>query len=231
LECHRKKTAEVFKLILESAKSVGFIRDINGKKYVDLQGTQPPLAAAETEDPGGEELQEPPPLVVMKFPVTLPGVTSPVSVPVDPSRARKVYVTHGKNRALIEPIKELLKFGELEAVVSIQSPTVSQPVPTKVMSEMRTCGAALIHVEDERHLKDDDGKEVVVLNDNVLIEIGAAMALFGERFILVVKDGVKLPSNLQGLLVQPYKGTTLDMEETVKLMKAINDMKGRPLPS
>jgi predicted nucleotide-binding protein len=65
----------------------------------------------------------------------------------------------------------------------------------------------------------------------VLIEIGAAMALFGERFILVVKDGVKLPSNLQGLLVQPYKGNTLDMEETVKLMKAINDIKSRALPS
>jgi hypothetical protein len=226
----QEKTAEVFKLILESATSVGFIRDINGKKYVDLQGTQPLPATAETEDTGGEELQEPPLHIVTKFPITLPGISAPASVPVDPSRSRKVYVTHGKNRALIEPIKELLKFGELEAVVSIQSPTVSQPVPTKVMSEMRTCGAALIHVEDERHLKDDEGKEVIVLNDNVLIEIGAAMALFGERFILVVKDGVKLPSNLQGLLVQPYKGTTLDMEETVKLMKAINDMKGRPLP-
>jgi predicted nucleotide-binding protein len=149
----------------------------------------------------------------------------------DDARRRKVYLTHGKNRGLIEPIKELLKFGELEAVVSIQTQTVSQPVPTKVMAEMRGCGAAIIHVEDERRLKDDAGNEVVVLNDNVLIEIGAAMALFGERFILVVKDGVKLPSNLQGLLVQPYKGTTLDMEETVKLMKAINDMKNRALPS
>jgi predicted nucleotide-binding protein len=229
-----ERTTDVFKMILESAQSVGFIRDINSKKYVDLQGTQPVSANGPTENTESESLLETPlPAAMAKVVTIVPSASVPAIAPaaVDPARARKVYVTHGKNRALIEPIKELLKFGELDAVVSIQSPTVSQPVPTKVMSEMRGCGAALIHVEDERHLKDDDGKEVVVLNDNVLIEIGAAMALFGERFILVVKDGVKLPSNLQGLLVQPYKGTTLDMEETVKLMKAINDMKGRPLPS
>jgi predicted nucleotide-binding protein len=99
------------------------------------------------------------------------------------------------------------------------------------MAEMRACGAAIIHVEAERKLADEKGEVHIVLNDNVLIEIGAAMALFGERFILVVKEGVKLPSNLQGLLVLPYKGQTLDMEETIKLLEAINDMKGRPLPS
>ncbi len=57
------------------------------------------------------------------------------------------------------------------------------------------------------------------------------MALYGQRFILVVQDGVKLPSNLQGLFETRYKGTTLDMEETIKLLEAINDMKSRPLPS
>lgn len=56
------------------------------------------------------------------------------------------------------------------------------------------------------------------------------MALFGERFILVVKDGVKLPSNLQGLLELRYKGDTLDVNDTVALLDAISDMKGRNLP-
>jgi len=69
-----------------------------------------------------------------------------------------------------------------------------------------------------------------MLNENVLIEIGAAMALYGDRFILVVKEGVKLPSNLQGLLQLRYKGDTLDVNETVALMEAMKDMKGRSLP-
>jgi predicted nucleotide-binding protein len=152
-------------------------------------------------------------------------------MPSTDARAKKVFITHGKNKALIEPIKKLLAFGELEAVVSVQTQTVSQPVPGKVMEEMRSCGAAIIHVEDERHLVDTEGNEHIVLNDNVLIEIGAAMALYGShRFILVVKEGVKLPSNLQGLLELRYKGDTLDVNDTVNLMEAINDMKKRPLP-
>jgi hypothetical protein len=48
---------------------------------------------------------------------------------------------------------------------------------------------------------------------------------------LVVHDGVKLPSNLQGLLELRYKGSTLDVNETVKLMGAMKDMKSRSLPT
>ena len=74
------------------------------------------------------------------------------------------------------------------------------------MNDMRLCGAAIIHVEGERRLIDPETKEHFALNENVLIEIGAAMALYAERFILLVKEGVKLPSNLQGLFEVRYAG-------------------------
>jgi predicted nucleotide-binding protein len=224
------KTAEVLQLIIEGADAAGFVQGIKDKKYVDLMSTKVPAAAqggTDNEPDGPEEVEIAPALTLVSA-TKNPPVPSSAS---DAARARKVFITHGKNRELIEPIKKLLKFGELEAVVSVQTQTVSQPVPSKVMAEMRACGAAIIHVEDERKLVDEKGEVHVVLNDNVLIEIGAAMALFGERFILVVKEGVKLPSNLQGLLVLPYKGQTLDMEDTIKLLEAINDMKGRALPT
>jgi predicted nucleotide-binding protein len=112
--------------------------------------------------------------------------------------------------------------------VADEKQTVSQPVPEKVMGDMRSCGAAIIHVEDEQRLMDKDVKEHIVLNSNVLIEIGAAMALYGQRFILVVKEGIELPSNLQGLYQVRYSGDTLDGTATIKLLEAINDMKKRP---
>ena len=65
---------------------------------------------------------------------------------------------------------------------------------------------------------------------NVLIEIGAAMALYGRRFILLVRDGIKLPSNLQGLYEVRYQGATLDGDATIRLLEAINDIKKNPLP-
>jgi predicted nucleotide-binding protein len=49
---------------------------------------------------------------------------------------------------------------------------------------------------------------VIAINPNVLMEIGAAMALYERRFILLVRQGVKLPSNLQGLYEVRYSGDT-----------------------
>jgi hypothetical protein len=231
----RDKTADVLNLILDGAEAVGFLQTIKDRKYVELGGTNIPRETSnhqEEAEPGTGVAEParnagtlPPPIPISRATVPAPTATAAMD-----GRGRKVFITHGKNKALIEPIKKLLAFGELEAMVSVQTQTVSQSVPGKVMEEMRSCGAAIIHVEDERHLADKEGNEHIVLNDNVLIEIGAAMALYGQRFVLVVKDGVKLPSNLSGLLELRYKGDTLDMEETVRLLEAVNDMKKRPLP-
>ena len=68
------------------------------------------------------------------------------------------------------------------------------------------------------------------MNENVLIEIGAAMALYGDRFILLVEEGVKLPSNLQGLYEVRYTRENLDATDTVKLLGAIKDTHNCPLP-
>ena len=56
------------------------------------------------------------------------------------------------------------------------------------------------------------------------------MALFGRRFILIVKEGVTLPSNLQGLYEVRYKGENLDGDVTIRLLEAINDIKNHPMP-
>ncbi len=131
--------------------------------------------------------------------------------PILPTREnRRVFVTHGKNKNLVPQLKELLQFGQFDPVVSIERESVSKPVPDKVMDDMRSCGAAIIHVDAERELLTTEGTREIVLNPNVLIEIGAAMALYKRRFILLVQDGVRLPSNLQGLYEVRYQGEKLD---------------------
>lgn len=91
------------------------------------------------------------------------------------------------------------------------------------MDDMRSCRAAVIHVGSEGVLLDNKGNEVPQVNGNVLIEIGAAMALYGDKFILLVEEGVMLPSNLQGLYECRYDGDELNMPATMKLLKAFNE--------
>jgi hypothetical protein len=217
-----ERAADVLALVLESAEGLGLIQEIKGRKYVNLsppknrsataQETPQPLYSEDEDNPGEtpEELVNP----------------LPSAGEIKPNR--RVFVTHGKSKTFVEPIRKLLSFGEMEAVVSVERQSVSQPVPDKVMNDMRSCGAAIIHVEDELRLIDKETNEHIILNPNVLIEIGAAMALYRKRFILLVKEGVTLPSNLQGLYEVRYTGDVLDGSATIRLLEAINELKKQP---
>lgn len=210
-------------LIIAGAKSCGLITELKGKEYVQLTGLSAPVPiqqsaliepelADEEFAESGEQAREP------------PSQTSPTQL-----ENKRVFITHGKNKSLIEPIKKLVAFGELEAVVAVESASVSKPVPDKVMAEMRSCSGAIIHVDAERDLIDKDGNVIKVLNENVLIEIGAAMALYGRRFILLVREGVSLPSNLQGLFEVRYTADDLGADKTIELLDAISKLKKEPV--
>jgi predicted nucleotide-binding protein len=226
------KAEEVRERILESAAGMGFIDELKGKKYVHLDsvgGSPSDLDSnagngLEDEEGNEEELQNTEDEQPEERESSL---QSPINTD---ARSRRVFITHGKNKNFIEPIKKLLGFGELIPVVSVDKQSVSKPVPDKVMDDMRGCGAAIIHVDAERTLLDRDANELTLVNENVLIEIGAAMALYGRRFILLVREGVKLPSNLQGLYEVRYSSVNLDGDATIRLLEAINDIKKQSIP-
>lgn len=214
---------EVIDMLEKNGRFTGIIRDISGSPHVMFDNFDVMPLEEDALDRGGKsDIQDG------------EDKTTDETLKKDaisPLKKKRVFITHGKNKSFIDPIKKLLQFGELEAVVSVEKQSVSQPVPDKVMNDMRSCGAAIIHIDAEDKLIDKEAKEQVIINPNVLIEIGAAMALFGRRFILLVKDGIKLPSNLQGLYVVKYEGDTLNGEVTIKLLEAINEMKKVPYPN
>jgi len=225
----RERSSEVFEMIVGAAEKLGLITDIKGKRYVNLQAAGNTASTLVDEESSVSSIiPEDGDIVAPAAALDAPFNNKSERQPLEGNR--RVFITHGKNKAFVDPIKKLLSFGELEAVVSVESQSVSQPVPEKVMSEMRSCGAAIIHVTAELVLMDKDANEHVVLNPNVLIEIGAAMALYGKRFILLVKDGVKLPSNLQGLFEVRYSSDQLDGDATIRLLEAINALKATKSP-
>jgi predicted nucleotide-binding protein len=72
---------------------------------------------------------------------------------------------------------------------------------------------------------DTSSNEHTKINDNVLIEIGAAMALYGKKVVLLVEKGVVLPSNLQGLYRCEFEGDQLNYEATMKLLKTFSQFR------
>ena len=136
----------------------------------------------------------------------------------------RVFVTHGKNKKILDQVKEILTVGKFESVVATEHETSAKPIPQKVMSDMRTCHAAVINVSTDNVLYDEDGNKVPQINGNVLIEVGAAMALYGDKFILLVEEGLRLPSNLQGLYECRYEGDELNLTAALKLLRAFNEL-------
>ena len=219
---HATKCVRIFVANLEF---VGLIKNASTGKWVGGEAVIPATANSEPRDgehdptDSGSEQHK-------RDPATpeVARLSSEKSLPDN----RRVFVTHGKNKTLVPQLKELLSFGQFEPVVSVERESVSKPVPDKVMDDMRSCSAAIIHVDAEREVMTAEGQREIALNDNVLIEIGAAMALYGRRFILLVQKSVRLPSNLQGLYEVRYEGERLDGEATLKLLKAFNDFKTYP---
>lgn len=137
----------------------------------------------------------------------------------------RVFISHGKDFTIIEQIKKIVKYGKFEPVISVEKESTAIPVPDKVFDDMRSCSAGIIHVKKEGNLCDNKGNEVQRLNENVLIEIGAAIALYKRNFILLCEKEIKLPSNLQGLYKCEYEGDKLDSDATMKLLETFNEFK------
>src|SRR5215217_8017167 len=52
----------------------------------------------------------------------------------------RVFISHGKNRAIVDQLKQILSYGGFEP----------EPIPEKVMADMRACSFAVIPVSPEK---------------------------------------------------------------------------------
>jgi hypothetical protein len=226
------RTSETLSLIVSTAGSLGLLADLGSKQVVNLHSTSMRLQAvpALPEEPENDEIEtpEPPPVASGHQGGDGDGNEPPTAipdVPPAPQRNSRVFVSHGSDKSIVATLKDMLEYGDFEPVVSVERETTSKPVPDKVLDDMRSCGAGIIHVGVEKVFMDADGEEHRQLNSNVLIEIGAAMALYGRNFIVLVEEGTTLPSNLQGLYEVRYEGKTIDGTATMKLLKAFKNFK------
>lgn len=137
-----------------------------------------------------------------------------------------VFISHGKNKGIVDQVETMLGLADIESEVAEKEETTAIPVPDKVFDAMRRCQAGIIAVTVEEGRKDENGE--YVLNENVLIEIGAAFVLYERRVVLIWDKRLSVPSNLQGLYRCEVEGDELSWTEGMKLMKAIQGFKKQP---
>lgn len=137
-----------------------------------------------------------------------------------PEIKTKVFITHGKNMEIVDQLKTMLELAHLEYEVAVDDETTAIPVSDKVFSAMRDCNAAVICVTADEDMEKESGKYYI--NQNVLIEIGAAFVLYDKKVVLVWDKRIDIPSNLQGLYRCEFEGDELSWDAGMKLMKAVS---------
>ena len=171
----QKKAWDIFRA---NATFAGALQIISGSEYLIHSSTDngtvatntPPVPDPDLQDNSAIEL---PPDVMERMQVSPEPQTAPAKV--SPPATPKIFISHGKNSStIVGQLKELISYGQMKAVVSVEHETTAIPVPTKVFDDMRTCDAGIIHVNlEEHHLV--DGTIYTQINENVLIEIGEPM--------------------------------------------------------
>jgi predicted nucleotide-binding protein len=216
-------------IIKDNGRYAGIIRETPTGPFINLDSPGVPAPTATPEFPAQSTLDPTEPAsqetATAAAPAAVPATASTPATAALAAKANRVFITHGKQKAIVVQIKELLTFGSFDPVVSVEREATAIPVPEKVFEDMRSCSAGVIHVGAEGKYLDKDGTELTKLNDNVLIEIGAAMALYGKKVILLVERGVTLPSNLQGLYRCDFEGDKLEYESTMKLLKTFSQFR------
>ena len=219
----KERATSVLILIKENGLFANLLSEIKGSLYITLDDISASSVSVKEKYDEDEQVQSLPPKLIEKLDI-VPALNTTTTLPSNSSN-NKVFISHGKNRQMVENLKELLKFSSFDPVVSVERETTAISVPEKVFSDMRACCAGIIHIEEEKTLLYANGAEHKVLNENVLIEIGAAIALYGNKIILLCHKGISLPSNLQGLYRCEYDGNKLDYDATIKLLKTFNSFK------
>ncbi len=217
----KERATGLVDLLMENGRTVGFISDTKTGPFVSLDAPSAPSwndpededTVAENDEREESEQKHSPSTVRQDAPIA----------PDAPNN--RVFITHGKNQKILDQIKEVVELGGFVPVISTRTETTAKPIPEKVLDDMRSSGAAIIHVGSEGTLTDEEGNSHQQINPNVLIEIGAAMALYKGRYILVVEEGVQLPSNLQGLYESRYSGDAIEFQAGMKILKALRGLK------
>lgn len=147
----------------------------------------------------------------------------PPPAPEDKSAPLRVFIAHGKNMGIVEQVETILGLSDVENEYAEAEESPAIPVPDKVLDAMRRCSAGIICVSVDEGKTDADGNYTI--NENVLIEIGAAFVLYERRVVLVWDRRLPVPSNLQGLYRCEFEGDDLNWDAGMKLMKAIKNFR------
>ncbi|MFH1749116.1 MAG: TIR domain-containing protein [Planctomycetota bacterium] len=210
------RAQDALTLLKEDGAFVGIVHQTKTGPFVSTDDLKPaPVTlASEPENAGRTDDQT---IRADASDADTPEVPLVAKQPPTLDTAFKVFITHGRNKKIVDQVKDVLDLYDIEYEIAVEEESLAIPVPEKVRSAMRRCAAGVMIVSAD----DENAAQSGTINNNVLIEIGAAFVLYDQRVVLLWDKRLKVPSNLQGLYRCEFEGDELTFSVGTKLAKAV----------
>ncbi len=210
------RTGDVLTLLKDDGAFVGIIHQTKTGPFVSTDELSPTPVTLDSES---EETPETEAASLDAADAVQEAAEQPVVPTQEPrvTKPFKVFITHGKNRKIVDQVKDVLDLYDIDHEIAVEEESPAIPVSQKVVSAMRRCKAGVMIVSAD----DDAAAESGSINNNVLIEIGAAFVLYDQRVVLLWDKRLRVPSNLQGLYRCEFEGSELTFATGTKLAKAV----------
>jgi predicted nucleotide-binding protein len=203
--------------LIKNAKELGIITVIKETEYIQLNKISPPVEGKQIPLDTKENGDGTPRQNEDTIEVILPDESSESQ---KPTFKPKVFIGHSKNAKILNQLKEILEFGQFDYVIAEETETSAIPISEKVFGLMKDCNCAIINLSADGQ---ENEEEDIRINQNVLIEIGAAFLKYNKKVILLTDKRLveSLPSNIQGLVRCDYDGDELSFTTALKLQKSL----------
>ena len=140
---------------------------------------------------------------------------------------KEVFIVHGHDDEAKETVARFVENFDIEATILHEQANRGQTIPEKFEEHASEAGFAIILLtsDDVGAAKDERNNFQPRARQNVVLELGYFWGRLGrKRLCVLYKEGVELPSDMQGLLYLP-----MDISEGWKL-KLAKEMKQAGLP-
>lgn len=215
------RTADVYELLLDNARFVGFLKRIKDKDYLDIGGPlgAPAAASSPVSDDADDGVLYAEPEVERA-----PASEVPAAAPVPGPTKNAIFVGHGGNKKPMEQLVKILNEYGIPHKEAVDEANRARPIPQKVAETMRDCGAAILVFTADKEYFDADGNSIWRPSENVSHELGAASILYGERIVVFKEKGIELPSNFSSVGYISFEKDKLS-DKGIELFRELVSMK------
>lgn len=186
----RERADSIYNMIIDTAGSIGVVKTIQGKQYIELDVIQPVGGSEEvgSENEISEEARE----SIVPPDIAGQGISKR-------ELGKSIFIAHGKNKKPLEQLKKILDQFKVPYKVAVDEPNLGRPISSKVKEIMESCNCAILIFTADEEFFDKEGESTWRPSENVAYELGAANYLYDNKIVILKEEGVEFPSNFSDI--------------------------------